>query len=277
MKKAFLAHLAYYACRAAAPGLLALAPLYAEAACSRTINVPISPIGQSVVISGDSISGVYPDVLRAASSKDGCSFEFSVVPRARLDALFESGKADLLIPASKSARRDAQGTFVPLIFGRATIITVTSSRPPIRNAQDLLDRHELKVALVRGFDFGDTYQKLVKELTRQGRVYLDTDAVSVARLLQSGIADVTIMAPSIMAGAIQDEPHTPGLLEKLRFEPIDELPWSDSGAYISKALGDADRAALRELLERSAKTGMVWNAFQRYYPASTLAGSIKPR
>ncbi|WP_394777336.1 substrate-binding periplasmic protein [Undibacterium sp.] len=251
--------------------------MYAQAACSRTINVPISPIGLSVVVNGDAVSGVYPDVLRAASSKDGCSFEFSVVPRARLDAMFESGKADLLIPASKSARRDAQGIFVPMIFGRATVITVTSSRPPVRSAQDLLDRRELKVALVRGFDFGEGYQKLVKELTRQGRVFLDTDTVSVARLLQSGIADVTIMAPSIMAGAIQDEPRTPGLLEKLRFEPIDELPWSDSGAYISRALSEADRTALRELLERSAKSGMVWNAFQRYYPADALAGSIKPR
>ncbi|HTD05157.1 transporter substrate-binding domain-containing protein [Undibacterium sp.] len=266
------------ACRNTGLGLLMCVSLNANAACSRTISVPISPIGLSVVVNGNSFSGVYPDILRAASARDGCKFEFSVVPRTRLDALFAAGKADLLIPASKSARRDEHGLFVPLVFSRATVISVASNRPAIRSAQDLLQRRELKVALVRGFDFGDGYQKLVKELTRQGRVYLDTDVVSVARLMQSGHADVTIMAPSILAGAIQDEPRTPGLLEKLRFEPIEELPWSDSGAYISKtSLNDADRAALRDLLERSAKSGAVWSAFQRYYPAGALAGSIQPR
>ncbi|GGC96088.1 substrate-binding periplasmic protein [Undibacterium terreum] len=258
--------------------LLAGAALSAHASCTRPMNVPLSPIGLSVIANGDTVSGVYPDVLRTAGTREGCNFEFSVVPRARLSAMFDAGKADLLIPASKSARRDEHGIFVPLIFGRAMVISLASDRAPIRSAQDLLDRRDLKVALVRGFDFGDAYQKLVKELSSQGRVFLDTDVVSVARLMQSGNADVTIMAPSILAGAIQAEPRTPGLLEKLRYEPIDELPWSDSGAYISRtSLNETDRNALRELLERSAKSGAIWNAFQRYYPAGVLSGSIRPR
>ncbi|MES2106458.1 MAG: transporter substrate-binding domain-containing protein [Pseudomonadota bacterium] len=266
------------ACRSIVSGLLICASLQAQAACTRVISVPISPIGLSVIVNGDSVSGVYPDILRSASARDGCSFDFSVVPRARLDAMFEAGKVDLLIPASRSSRRDEHGLFVPLIFSRAMVISIAAGKPAIRSAQDLLDRRELKVALVRGFDFGDGYQKLVKELSRQGRVYLDSDVVSVARLMQSGNADVTIMAPSILAGAIQDEPRTPGLLEKLRFDPVEELPWSDSGAYLSKtSLNDTDRVALRDLLERSAKSGAVWSAFQRYYPASVLTGSIRPR
>lgn len=260
-------------------GLLAGLPHSVWSECSRTINVPIAPIGLSVVVADDhSVTGVYPDVLRGAELKEGCSFNFSVVPRARLDVLFDAGQADLLIPASKSPRRDKQGVFVPLIVSRATVISMLSDRPAFHNAKELLEQRELKVAVVRGFDFGPAYQALVKELTSQGRVVQDVDALSVARLMQAGVVDLTIMAPSILVGAIQGEAKTDGLLEKLRFEPIEELPWGDSGAYISRtALSDADQKALRNLLERSASSGAVWKAFQRYYPAKALTGSIRPR
>jgi polar amino acid transport system substrate-binding protein len=106
----------------------------------------------------------------------------------------------------------------------------------------------------------------------------DVDAASIARLLQSNTIDVTIMAPSILLGAIQADPKTSGVIDKLRSEPIDELPWSESGVYLSKAaLSDGDRNALQDLLERASRSGAVWKAFQRYYPSAALTGSIRAR
>lgn len=262
----------------AALALLIGLPGLAVAGCSRNIAVPIAPIGLSVFVAPDNtISGVYPELLRSVGLKEGCVFDLSVVPRARLDLLFESGRADLLIPASRSPARDESGIFVPLVQSRAMLISVASDRLVVRSAQELIDRPEIKVGLVRGFDFGPGYQALVKELTRQGRVVLDVDAASIARTLQSGAIDMTIMAPSILVGAMQADPKAAGLLEKLRSEPIDELPWGDSGAYISKNVGEADKATLKEMLERAGKSGAVWKAFQRFYPANALTGSIRAR
>ena len=253
-------------------------PGLVSAGCSRSIIVPIAPIGLSVFLAQDNtIGGVYPEILRNAGLKEGCVFELSAVPRARLDLMYESGRADLLIPASRSPARDEFGIFVPLIQSRAMLISVASERLVVRSAQELLERNDIKVGLVRGFDFGPAYQALVKELTRQGRVVLDVDAASIARTLQSGAIDMTIMAPSILVGAMQADPKAAGLLEKLRAEPIDELPWGDSGAYISRNLGDADRATLKDMLERAGKSGAVWKSFQRFYPANALNGSIRAR
>ncbi|APW43291.1 substrate-binding periplasmic protein [Rhodoferax saidenbachensis] len=270
---------AYSACRRllVLGSLLAL-PGLAAASCSRTINVPIAPIGLSVFVAPDNtVSGVYPEILRSMSTKEGCTFEFSVVPRARLDVLFESGRADLLIPASRSPLRDEQGLFVPLIYSRATLITVASERPAVKTAQDLLTRRDIRVGVVRGFDFGPGYQLLVRELAEQGRLVQEVDAASVARLMQSGAVDLTIMAPNILLGALQGEPKVAGLVPRLRYEAIEELPWGDSGAYISKHLNEADTNSLREALERSSKSGAVWKAFLRYYPANALVGSIRSR
>jgi polar amino acid transport system substrate-binding protein len=260
-------------------GLLSLtASLLVHAQCSRVINAPVSPTGLSVTVGADGFGGVYPDVLRIVGAKEGCSFAFSAVPRARQEVMFETGKADLLIPAGKTPRRDEFGIFVPLIYTRATLISMASERPVVRSAQELLERGELRVALVRGYDYGEAYQELVRELGKQGRLAFDVDANSIARKLAAGMADVTIMTPSILVGAMVGDARVEPLTEKLRYEPLPELPWSDSGAYISKtAVNPEDRATLRELLEGATKSGALWKAFLRYYPPGSLKDSIKPR
>lgn len=258
-------------------GIGMLSAQVVQAKCSRSIQVPVAPIGQSVVIEGDNISGIYPELLRSLTDKEGCSFTFSEVPRARLELLFETGRADLLIPASKTPKRDASGTFVALVQNRATLLSLQSNRQSIKSLRELQDHSTLKVALVRGFDYGPAYQELVKALDKQGRLILDVDALSVARLLKAGTAHLTIMAPTILAGAVQDDERLRDLNERLRIEPVEELPWGYSGVYLSNtALIPQDRLALQDALERAARSGEVWKAFLRYYNPTVLKGSIRP-
>lgn len=258
-------------------GLGVLGPSVAHARCSRLIQVPVAPIGQSVLVEGDSIGGIYPELLRSLTDKEGCSFAFSEVPRARLEVLFETGRADLLIPATKTPKRDASGTFVALVQNRATLISLPSNRPTINSLREVQDLSNLKVALVRGFDYGPAYQALIGALSKQGRLVLDVDAVSVARLLKSGAVHMTIMAPTILAGAVQDDMRLKELSERLRIEPLEELPWGYSGVYISNtALSPPDRSVLQDALERAARSGEVWKAFLRHYNQAILKGSIRP-
>jgi len=257
--------------------VMALGTLTAQAECSRVIHVPMSSTGLSVLVNGDAVSGIYPDLLRVMSDKEKCTFAMTAVPRARLEVLFETGRADVLIPASKTPKRDALGTFVALIQNRALLMSIQSKRPAIKTVQELLDQTSLKVALVRGFDYGQPYQELVTTLGQQGRLILEVDALSVARLLKAGTADVTIMAPTILAGAVQGDERVRDMVDTLRMEPLEELPWGTSGVYISNtSLSPADKAALLESMERAARSGDVWRSFQRYYSPAVLKSGIRP-
>ncbi|KAB8044505.1 substrate-binding periplasmic protein [Janthinobacterium aquaticum] len=258
--------------------LALLLPTLAWGDCSRDIVVPVAPIGASVVINGNSITGVYPDVLRTLGAKMGCNFIFTPVPRARLEALFEAGKADILIPATSTPRRDQHGLFIPLLGNRPLLITLAGTRAPISNMQELIERRELRVALVRGYDYGTPYQLMARELSSQGRLFYEVDALSVARLMQSGFIDATIMGPTILAGVAQNDARVHGLADKLRLEALPELPWGQSGAYLSrKSLNTDDQTLLRDLLEKAARSGAVLESFQRHHRPELVAASIRPR
>lgn len=252
------------------------APVASVAGCSRALVVPLSSTGKSVVIKGTEISGIYPDLLRSMEEKESCTFSMTGVPRARLELMFETGKADLLIPASKTPKRDEFGYFVPLIQNRATLISVDTGRARVRTLAELLARTELRVVAVRGFDYGQAYQDALVELGRQGRLTWEVDPLSVARLLKLGSVDATIMAPVILAGAIQDDARVTDLLDRLRYEPLAEIPWGESGVYISKtSLAPGDVQTLRTAMAKLSQSGAVWRGFQRYLPAAVLKESVR--
>lgn len=252
--------------------------LQTEAACSRVINAPVAPLGFSVIVNGDSVSGIYPDIFRSLSSKETCQFHFSAVPRARLELMFENGQADILFPAIRTTKRDEHGYFIPLIYTRATLISLQSARPAIQSQQELLEQKNLKVVIVRGFDYGEAYQTIITELQKQGRLVVEADTVSAARVLKAGGAALSIMAPYIFAGAVQGDARVEDMADKLRFEALPELNWSDSGIYLSKkSLNQDDRNALQEMMERAARSGVVWKSFSRYYKADVLKEGNRPR
>jgi polar amino acid transport system substrate-binding protein len=254
-----------------------LLPPHAAAGCSRDIAVPVSASGSGVIVEGAEIKGIFPDLLHEISSKTGCKFVFNVVPRARLVVLYRVGQADLLLPATRTPERDKLGTFVPMVDNRPMLISIAGKRAPIASASELLARRELRVAVVRGFDYGEEYTSLVSELGKQGRLFSEVDTTAVTRLLHAGAVDLTILGPTLIAGAIRGEPRVQGMAQRLRVEAIPELPWRYSGAYISHALPKDDQRTLHAALEKMAKSHKVMDAYLRYFSADLLNGNVRPR
>lgn len=257
--------------------LLALPLVSVWGQCSRPIRVPVSPVGLSVITKGAEVSGVYPDLLRSLGAEAGCRFEFQVVPRARLEAMFIAGTADLLLPASRTSARDGLGQFVQLMQSRPMLLSLRSGREPIASLEQLRERRELRVALVRGFDYGPAYQALFQDLRAQKRLVLEAEPLAVARALERGLADVTVMSPSILIGALLADPRQRALVDRLAMEAVPELGWGESGVYLSRGLDHQDRVILTELLERGAKSGLLRRNLQRYYPAGSFEDSLRPR
>ncbi|QYF94187.1 hypothetical protein KY495_02870 [Massilia sp. PAMC28688] len=253
----------------------ALAP--AAAGCSRPISVPVAASGHSVTISRNGVGGLFPEMLTLVGARAGCTFVWSVAPRVRQETMFASGQADILVAATQVERRDRHGIFIPMFETRPVMISVNSTRARLRSIDDLLARRDLRVVLVRGYDYGDAYRAMLATLQAQGRVYLQPDPQTVARMLAGSLADVTIMPASVFIAGASDDIRTADLVRRLRVEPLVELPWIKSGIYLSRtSLRDDDRSVLERELRASVRSGLWWQAMRRYYPRDTLARSTRP-
>lgn len=254
----------------AAAAALAL-PLAAAGACSRDITVPVAPTGFSVIVSGDRVSGAFPDMLRELGEKLGCHFVFPVVPRARLSFMFlTSGEADLMLPASRSAERDKQAIFVPMMTLKMALISLKQRQIRTASVRHLLGGTQWRGIVVRSYVFGDEYNALVRALDERQRISYANSLVSVARMLQVGRGDFTVVAPSVFLTSLGEDAALAGLREQLEYSTLDGLPPTESGAYIStRSLSGADQAELYGLLE-SGRKGVLWKFYQKYYPADLL-------
>jgi polar amino acid transport system substrate-binding protein len=249
----------------------------ASAACSRPVQAPAAPIGLSVIIKGATVGGAFPEFLAALGRKAGCAFTYPVVPRARLEAMFEGGQADIIMAAVQSEQRDRFGLFIPLVSSRVTLVSLESSRAPVASMAEVLNRRDIRLVLVRGYDYGFAYRSLVEALAAEGRVLLESDPVSVARALKAGIADATIMPPTALIGAVQGDPRVADIVARIRVEPLEELEWSKGGVYLSnRSLPPKDRELLERAFIDAGRQGLLYQAYQRYYPPKVLALSTRP-
>ncbi len=257
--------------------LVGLAAHGALANCPRPINVPLAPQGVGVVVKDGVATGVVPDLLRTLSSVTGCDFRQPIVPAVRQQVLFSDGDADMLVFATQTPERDQSGQFVPLFKYRAALVSLKAFERPVLSIADLIQRPELRVILIRGFDYGPAYRQL-KGVAMVERVIYAYDIPDLLRRLQAGMGDVSILLPGSEYEAIRTEERLAPLKGKLIYSELADLPWQDAGAYVStKTLGKQDQAMLINGLRHMDIGRQALKAFADAFPPSLVKAAIRPR
>lgn len=255
---------------------LLLLPLFASAACSQRIVVPSAPAGKFLITdeASQKVSGVYPELLRSSGAAIGCQFDFPLIPRARFQHMFESGDGHLLIPETQTPERDKLGEFVQLFFSTPVII---STRPELRlkSVADILKNPQLRVSLVRGYDWGEQYRQASQKLKEAGMLEEVRDALTVARMMDAGRTDVTIMTAHILYGNLEQLGLQDTLGKRLQYVRSADFTPTRSGVYLSYRLPDSDRTQLRKMLTDWRSSQRLWKAFAATLPPAGLM-SLSP-
>lgn len=256
---------------------LALWADLAGAACSRPITVPMAPTGLSVYFQGEQALGIYPSLLRDLSARLHCDFRMRQVPRARQQMLFESGQLDLFIPASEVPARAEFGEFVPLVQARIGLVTLGEGRALPGSVPELLAAPDLRVAVVRSYSYGPAYDALITTLRERHRLVEEADPASVARAVQVGLAQVALIHPLTLMGAMVTDPALASLLRDVRTGTLPEFGWTTSGAYLStRSLGEADRRQLKQALVDAARSQAVWRLVTQITAVSPQHNGMRP-
>jgi polar amino acid transport system substrate-binding protein len=251
--------------------VLAATIQFAHAGCSRPIVVPAAPAGKFMMTNEQTleVSGVYPDLLRSSGKKIGCDFHFVVVPRVRLNMMFEKGTGQLIIPSTQTPERDLLGEFVLLFYGTPVII---SARPDlkIRTIADIKNYPKLRVNVVRGYNWGASYQVAVKQLSDSGMVEDVVDASTVIKKMQVGHADITIMTAEIFYGNLSNLGLLETFAKNIRYIKTPDFQPTFTGVYLSYSLSSADRGQLKSMLQNWLSSKALWSALQAALPDDAL-------
>ncbi len=258
-------------------GLAGVLPQAALADCPRPINTPLAPLGVGVVLKDGVATGVIPELLRKLAAVTGCQFRQPIVPVARQQSLFSDGDADMLVFATQTPERDQSGQFVPLFKYRAALVSLKAFERPMLSIGELMQRPELRVVLVRGFDYGPVYRRL-KAPALADRVAYANDVADMLRRLQAGSADVSVLLPGSEYEALRTDERLAPVKGKLNYGELNDMPWQDAGAYVStKSLSKQEQAMLINGLRHMDIGRQALKAFGEVFPPALVRATIKPR
>ncbi|WP_157314786.1 hypothetical protein [Chitinibacter sp. GC72] len=247
-------------------------------ACSRTIQVGVSPITQSLIVSKEQVQGgIYIDALREVSRKTGCKFDFIEAPFVRSLHMFGvSHEVDLIPIAIQRTQLDQAGDFIPIVKSRIALITYGSAHTDPINA---MERGELKINIVRGAPYASSaYIELIQRLRQQGALEDVAEPNIIARKLQAGRIHAAIMPPTTFYQAMLENRLDPKLVQ---ITLLTQIPPVLAGAYLSKTrLVPADHALLHTALSRQFQSPAFWQQYKNTYPDWILKGlepAVSPR
>ncbi len=242
-------------------------------ACSRLIKVAISPIGRSMMVSGNgAVTGIVRDFLDLVSQRSGCAFDYMVVPRARAFAMLEKGNIDVVPAVNRTDQRDQWGKFVHLYDNRPMLIAFKERLPSALGLAQLIDG-PTSIGVVRGYDYGPAYAALLSDPRMQTRVSLVLDPEMSARMLVAGHIDAVLMAPS----AFVDAAELAGIVDLVFVTPVDGLPFAPAGMYFARRGVDAtDQAKVETAIDFLVKRGEYSRLLKKYYANPRWAlGNLK--
>lgn len=251
--------------------------LAAAESCSRPIIVGVTPAGNAVTVSADGkIGGLYVEILNQVARNGNCTFSYEPLPRARAHHMFQGNNIDILAPAAQSEERDKTGEFVTSSTMAITLITPKNKSA---NALAALEKGELLVNIVRGFDFGPEYHKLVAKLQARSMLEEVVDSDTVARKMQAGRIDATIM-PAL---TFYPSAFEAGLAQNLVATVIPDIAGITAGIYLSRQnLAPEDRAHIALHFRKFVQSGDFWRMLKARYAADwaltgyQTAGPTKP-
>ena len=230
--------------------------------CSRTYTLALHDHG--LLYSAETDTGIDKDVADELIRRSGCKVVVSLMPRARIWQLIESGALDFSLSGITNAERDRFAGFAWYFSNRYYLLVRNDAG--VRSLSDFEKNARLQLGVIRSFRYSESANRLVDALQDANRV---SQAGGLAPLYQT-----------LMQGHIQGmliEPFDfPALEEKKIRELSSILEFKDApvphGLIMSrKALSDAQQEQWRALIKEMRSDGSMRRIFQKYFPPELAA------
>jgi len=241
---------------------------YAYAAtpdCSRRFSLALHDHG--LLYSAETDTGIDKDVADELIRRSGCKVTVSLMPRARIWQLIESGALDFSMSGINDAERDKFAAFAWYFSDKYYLLVRKDSG--VRNLADFEGNDKLQIGVIRSFRYSDSANRLVDKLQAANRV---SQAAGLAPLYQALILN-------LIQGMIIEPFDYPTLAEKKIRELTTIIEFNDPtvphGLIMSKkSLAQAEQEKWRSLVNGMRADGTLRRIFEKYFKPDLAAAMV---
>lgn len=238
--------------------LLLAAPLLALARpdCSRPLSLALHDHG--LLYSAHSSEGIDKDIADELALRSGCRFHVSLLPRARIWQLIESGALDFSLSGIANAEREKFAGFAWYFSNKYYLLVRRDAA--VQKLEDFERNSRLKLGVIRSFRYSASANRLVDALDARQRLTLSGGLAPLFKALQADQVQGMII-----------EPFDYPTLDSASIRELSQIiefgdPPVRHGLIMSRAsLPESEQAKWRALVDEMRRDGTVQRIFEKYF------------
>ena len=225
--------------------------------CSRPLSLGLHEHG--LLYTGQTGEGIDKDIADEMSRRSGCRLTLTVLPRARIWQLIESGALDFTLSGIANPQRDKFATFAWYVSNKYYLLVRRDA--DVHSVAQFRRKRGLKLGLIRSFRYGEQANEFVDAVEAEERITYAGSLEPLYTILLDGGIQAMIIEPfdfPVIAGA-QLKAQT-AILE------FGDAPVPHGLVMSKKSLSPAQQAAWREVIQSMRADGTVLRIFEKYFP-----------
>jgi polar amino acid transport system substrate-binding protein len=222
--------------------------------------------------SGEQWAGIDKDIVDELARRTGCELRMTRDSRIRIWTMLKEGTLDMTMSGISTPEREGFARFTPYLQSRNMLLVRNEAARHAGTLEQFAALPELKVAVIKGFRHGATYDAWLDRLRKQGRVYDTPDYTTLLRLFQYGRVQA-ILQLSSNVDVLHRDGHLRGQFRVLDLVPRENVQGS---LVISRLVADASATRLEQALRAMREDGTVKTIMERHTsPERALAMLVR--
>ncbi|MDB5895432.1 MAG: transporter substrate-binding protein [Rhodoferax sp.] len=224
--------------------------------CSRPLTLGLHVHG--LLYSAKTGAGIDKDISDALARRSGCAITTTVLPRARIWQLIESGALDFSLSGITTPERERFAAFAWYFSNHYYLLVRRDAG--VEKLSDFDDNPQLQLGVIRSFRYGTRANQWVDQLTAAGRVSHASGLEPLYQVLMLGRIHGMIIEPFDMMDVEGTE-----VKNLTRVIALDD-PAIPHGLIMSKkSLSSVEQARWRALMDDLRQDGTVLRIFEKYF------------
>ena len=241
--------------------LLSLAAIGSAAAanrpdCGRPLSLALHDHG--LLYSQRTGEGIDKDVADELIRRSGCKLSVTVMPRARIWQLIESGALDFSLSGITNEAREKFAEFGWYFSNKYYLLVRRDAG--VSTVADFETRPALRLGVIRSFRYSETANRLVDRLDADRRVSYSTTLDPLYEVLLDNRVQAMIIEPFDYPAV-----ESAKLRERTAILELDDPPVRHGLIMSRKSLDASQRQAWQSLVEAMRADGTMRRIFEKYF------------